>query len=104
MAMASKADRRLEQIVDWIREESGKTVTEIDVDTNLFTADLMDSMGFIQLVAFLEDEYDVLLDSGLLIPANFETPRRIAELVHRQLATAEIDPAFSAAEEGGSVS
>ncbi len=84
--MTSELDRTLNRILEWIREEAASPEIVIEADTNLLAGELLDSMGFIQLISFIEDEFDVCLDSGLLIPANFETPGRIAGLVRRHAA------------------
>jgi acyl carrier protein len=42
---------------------------------------LLDSLAISQLVAFLEDEFDVALDDADLVAANFESLDAVAALV-----------------------
>ena len=55
------------------REEGG-----IEADENLFTGGMIDSMGIMRLVAFLEKTYETKIPPADLTPANFMTVEKIA--------------------------
>lgn len=59
-----------------------KTV-EINAQTQLIAQNLLDSMDLLWLVSWLEDTYGVAIDPDLLVPENFETPTKVADLVMR---------------------
>ena len=50
-------------------------------DYPLLEKDVLDSMGIIQVVAFLEDEFGIEVDDAELVPENFETIGSIAKLI-----------------------
>lgn len=49
---------------------------------------LIDSLGIQRLVAFIEEEFDVMLDHSDMIPENFTTVRALEGLVQRKLGGA----------------
>jgi acyl carrier protein len=68
-------------LIDWL---NGEGLLELDwdfpEDGDLFEAGL-DSMGIMQLVSAVEDEYGVELEPGDLTPANLGTPAALAKLI-----------------------
>lgn len=72
-------------VTDWIRQNCarGGTTITVNPDTLLLAENLMDSLDFLNLVAFLEERYGVKIDSDELTPENFETPTAIVALVER---------------------
>lgn len=58
----------------------------IESDENLFTGGLIDSMGIMRLVAFLEKSYDIKIPPADLTPANFMTVEKIAGYLKRLIA------------------
>ena len=56
----------------------------IDARSSLFELGLLDSLGFVQLITFIEREFDVRLDDDDLTRENFETLDAIAALVARR--------------------
>lgn len=49
---------------------------------NLFEAGLLDSLGVIDIVGRLEDEFDVEIDAEYVIEKNFKTVDAILELLN----------------------
>ena len=60
---------------------------KIDVDTPLLDG-ILDSLALMQLVAFLEEEFDTEIDDTEVTAENFRTVADIERLVNRQLARA----------------
>ena len=78
----------VQNIIGWtksncVQGESGLVVNE---DTPLLENSLLDSMDFLKLVAFLEEQHEIKIDTDDMTPENFETPKSIAVLVERQLS------------------
>ena len=69
------------ELIDWL---NGEGLLELDwdfpEDGDLFEAGL-DSMGIMQLVSAVEDEYGVELEPGDLTPGNLATPTTLAKLI-----------------------
>ncbi|MFF9625555.1 acyl carrier protein [Streptomyces griseosporeus] len=59
---------------------------EITDDMLLGTDVGVDSLGFAELLAHLEDEYGISVTDGEFVPDNFATVGRIVALVGRKLA------------------
>jgi acyl carrier protein len=49
----------------------------------------IDSLALIRLVAFLESEFDIRIDDDELIAENFETLRRVGDLIASKSKAAE---------------
>jgi acyl carrier protein len=52
-------------------------------DYALIENEVLDSMAIFEMIAFLEDEYDIRIEDEELIPENFGTIADISRLVHR---------------------
>ncbi|MEM7587324.1 MAG: phosphopantetheine-binding protein [Acidobacteriota bacterium] len=66
-------------IVDFIREDlSAEEGEEIDLDDNLLTSGLVDSVGIVRLIAHLKAQLDVDVPPKDLVPTNFRTIRIMA--------------------------
>lgn len=67
-----------EDLLDLLNEElSLDPSTTIDVDTDLLLTGLIDSLGIIQVVAWIEDELDVSVDPVDVTLENFQTAGRM---------------------------
>lgn len=53
-------------------------------DTHLFDEGLVDSVGLMRLVAYLEEHYRLAIGDEELMPENFETIARLAAFVARK--------------------
>ena len=57
------------------------SVDELDSDFDLLTGGVVDSLGLLQVVAWLETEFDVAVDDSELGPESFRTPAAIGAYV-----------------------
>jgi acyl carrier protein len=60
--------------------------SDIDEDYPLLEKQVVDSLGMVKLVSLLEDEFDVEIDDGDVVPSNFRTIKDIAGLVDSKRA------------------
>jgi len=51
---------------------------------NLFSAGVVDSLGILDLVAFLENEFQVVVSDEELIPEHFETIECMVKFLHNK--------------------
>jgi acyl carrier protein len=63
-------------------------VEELDADFDLLTGGVVDSLGLLKVVAWLESEYDIGVDDSQLGPDSFRTVRAIHDFVEQEKATA----------------
>jgi acyl carrier protein len=54
---------------------------DLDQRTSLLEGNDIDSLGLLDLVAYLEDTFDIEFDDDELSPENFDSVRQLAELV-----------------------
>ena len=75
------------RIRDFISEEImfEDNATELSDDTQLLSG-IMDSLGLLQLVAFLEEEFDVEIDDSDMTADHFRTIADIEALVRSKAA------------------
>jgi acyl carrier protein len=55
-------------------------------DTSLIESGIVDSLGIMKLLQYLEDSFEIRIGDEELLPENFETPGKIASLVEQKLA------------------
>lgn len=75
-------------IMEFVRVElaRGKGIGEPMVTDNLINAGLIDSLGVLKLILFLEGQYSVKIVDDDLSPENFESIQTINSLVQRKIA------------------
>jgi len=71
---------------DYVVEElmTDKPSEPIDENDNLLSSGALDSMGLLQLVAFIEDKWGVSISSDEFHPDNFQSLRAIANLIEKK--------------------
>jgi acyl carrier protein len=57
-------------------------------DTSLINEGIVDSTGMLELIAFLEGEYDIAIQDREMTPDNLETLNRIGAFVNRKRSAA----------------
>jgi acyl carrier protein len=78
MANSTTADIRAFIVENFL---FGDATVALDDDTSLLEADLVDSTGVLELVAFLEDHFQVTIADADIVPANLDSIGRIAAFV-----------------------
>lgn len=58
---------------------------EFDVDTELIESELLDSLTIVFLVTQIEEKYNFTMDEQLVLPENFTSIRKIADLLEQVL-------------------
>ena len=62
-------------------------VEELDADFDLLTGGVVDSLGLLKVVAWLETEFDIIVDDSELGPESFRTARAISEYIQQSRET-----------------
>ena len=75
-----------EKILDILAEACEDDSVKDDLDMELFESDLLDSLGFAELLAELDEELDVVIAPSEVARGDMDTPRKIIELVKSKLA------------------
>jgi acyl carrier protein len=83
-------DQQTSKIKAFIVEEfmPDVSVDELDSNFDLQTGGVVDSVGLLKIVAWLEDEFDVTVDESELGPDSFRTVTAINEYVDKAKAGA----------------
>ena len=55
-------------------------------DASLMQAGIIDSVGVLELVSYIEEEFGITVEDDELIPANFDSLANIADYLGRKLA------------------
>lgn len=63
-----------------------KGLGQLADDAPLLESGIVDSMGILQLVGFLESEFSIVVDDEDILPENFETMTSIVNLVVTKVA------------------
>ena len=73
------------RIKEYIVKESFSQEDEIQCDTLIFENSLLDSMGFLFLIDFLKNEFNIDVEDDELINDNFESINTITQFVNKKL-------------------
>ena len=65
------------------------TVDDLESDYDLLTGGVVDSLGVLRFVAWMEDEFDIEVDESELGPDSFRTVTAIKEFVDSTRAGAQ---------------
>ena|SRR3972149_7912190 len=63
----------------------GKNGNALRDDESLFEAGIIDSLGVLQLVSFMEEKCNVVVEDEELIPENFETINKLVDFIEKKL-------------------
>jgi acyl carrier protein len=61
----------------------------LDDDTAFFAAGIVDSTGFLELVLFLEETFDIRLEDDEVVPENLDSLNLIGRFLEKKLAKGE---------------
>jgi acyl carrier protein len=71
----------------FIRDElAGDEVVELELNENLLTSGVVDSVGIVRLIAHLREQLQVTVPPQELVPDNFRTVRIMAAYMHGRQA------------------
>ncbi len=75
-------------ISTYIRSEFDVALSgaQLSDDTQLIESGIIDSLGIMKLLQYLEDSFSIHIADDELRPENFETPGTIVSLVERKLS------------------
>jgi acyl carrier protein len=59
----------------------GNNKTEIDPTKSLITSGIIDSLGLLRLITYLEDQFGISIKDFEMVPENFETINKIITFV-----------------------
>jgi acyl carrier protein len=74
----------LAKIKDYVKNYTFADKSKIKEDTLIFKEGFLDSMGFVSLITFLEQEFKITTQDRDLIESNFESINAIANYVSRK--------------------
>lgn len=73
-----------EFILTEICEDLGMDISNIGEDESLIRAGIMDSLGILKTLSFLDEEYEISLPREMIKPDTFENIKIICELIEKQ--------------------
>lgn len=74
-----------EKIRSYIVKSSYMSEESVTNETLIFMQGILDSMGFINLINFLEESFSLKVNDSDLVETNFESVNAIADFVYRKL-------------------
>ncbi|MCD4789904.1 MAG: acyl carrier protein [Bacteroidales bacterium] len=74
-----------EQVKKFIIETSYVPEDKVQDDTKIFVEGIFDSMGFLSLINFIEDNFDIKAEDSELLEENFESVNAIANFIFKKL-------------------
>ena len=77
-----------EQIKQFILKTSYVSADQVNNDTLIFAEGIMDSMGFISIIGFIEENFSITTADSELLEANFESINAISDFVIRKQLSA----------------
>lgn len=74
----------------------GDTKTPLPEDGSLIENGLIDSTGILELVAFVEETFDITVSDEEILPANFDSIAKVEAFVERKRAGSTASAAVAA--------
>lgn len=74
-----------EQLKKFIVETSFVPAEKVKDDTLIFVEGIFDSMGFLSLINFIEENFNIKAADSELLEGNFESVNAIAGFIERKL-------------------
>lgn len=62
----------------------GDSELAIQADTSFIDTGIVDSVGFIEIIAFLEESYGIVIEDEEMVPENLDSLRSIESFVTRK--------------------
>ena len=73
------------KIKDFILQETFADSKQIQDDTLVFKEGFFDSLGFVRLITYLEEEFDIKISDTDLVEVNFESINAITAFLGRKM-------------------
>lgn len=73
-----------EQLRNFISEITFTDIDKLKEDTLLFEEGIFDSLGFLSLISFLNEEYGIEVENDELSEENFETIKAVVDFIVRK--------------------
>jgi acyl carrier protein len=68
----------------------GKDEREFSDEDSFLDKGVLDSLGILTLVSFIQQEYAIQIDDQELVPDNWDSVRRVAQFVHKKLNSSSL--------------
>jgi acyl carrier protein len=75
---------QIEKLRKFISEITFTEIEKIKENTLLFEEGIFDSLGFLSLISFLNDEFGILVDNTELNEENFESIKAVVEFIAKK--------------------
>ena len=75
---------QIDQIRNFISEITFTDPEKIKKDTNLFEEGIFDSLGFLSLISYLDEEFGIEVENDELSEENFESVQAVVEFISRK--------------------
>lgn len=75
----------IENVQSYIIKESCTDEVDVQCDTLIFENNLLDSMGFLFLIDYLKEQFNIGVEDNELINDNFKSINSISEFVFEKL-------------------
>ena len=86
LAMIAELAATQEKIKNYIVQTSHADANKIKNESLIFKEGFFDSMGFIMLISFLEEEFGIRTQDSDLIEENFESINAITDFIQKKKA------------------
>ena len=83
--MTSSTFRIKEKVASYVYQSVHVDKEKIKDDSMIFMEGYFDSMGFIRLITFIEEEFGIKTTDADLIEENFESINAISDFISRKL-------------------
>ena len=81
LSIMNKSEQIQELLLNYVKENTYKDTSKLNMESMLFVEGILDSMGFALLLDFLEETFKFSPADSDLIESNFESINAITEFV-----------------------
>lgn len=85
--MSNTSNQIEEKIFEFVRNNTHSDINTVNNETMLFRDGIFDSMGFVLLIDFLEENFTIKTNDNDLVEQNFESIKSIISYINRKKAS-----------------
>lgn len=82
--MKIEPDKLVEELKDFVNEELLNGEEDIDVEENLLRDGMIDSIGMVRFVTYIQENYDLIIPAEDLTIENFQSLQIIADYLNNR--------------------
>lgn len=74
-----------DEIINFIIKDNQLEVKTIDIDSDLMDTGILDSLGFLTIMGFVNEKWNIFIDMSEMETSQMNTIRKVADLIKKRV-------------------